>query len=140
VLNAARRVVDVGDQGALGAAVLKPIVLGPVDLDEFADAVAAMPGLMDWGQAMLPIPPEPILDHPFAQRLARDETAMSLRKLLGRKRRSKIGVMSPDEPHRQIPNCSRQLVVARLASALRSQARRAFSPETLEQPEHLPAP
>jgi hypothetical protein len=47
VLNAARRVVDVGDQRALRAAVLKPMVPGAVDLDEFADALAAMPGLMD---------------------------------------------------------------------------------------------
>jgi hypothetical protein len=46
-------VVDVHEQGALGAAVLEPRVRRTVDLNELAEAVAAFPRLVRLGQALI---------------------------------------------------------------------------------------
>ena len=63
----AGRVVDKHQQGALRPAVLEPPMLAAVDLHQFANALAPRPRLVD-AFALLAIAPQPVGDHPLAQR------------------------------------------------------------------------
>src|ERR1700730_7825997 len=67
--QAAGGVVDIDEQGGLRAAVLKPPVLGAVDLHKLTQAIASSAGLMDALQPVLPPNPKAGLDHPLPQRL-----------------------------------------------------------------------
>ena len=57
VLDAARGVVDIGDQRAFRPSVLEPVMPRAIDLDELADALAPVARLVDRGQAMLAVLP-----------------------------------------------------------------------------------
>jgi len=69
VHQAAGGVVDIDQQRALRTAVLKPPVLGAVDLHKLTQAIASSAGLMDALQPVLPPNPKAGLDHPLPQRL-----------------------------------------------------------------------
>ena len=73
-----------------------------VDLDEFAEAFAPIPRLMHRGQAAPAVDPKPVLDHPFAQGLARDAAIVQFAQLLTGKRRLEISLMLANEHHRQL--------------------------------------
>src|SRR5271163_2836306 len=74
----ARRIIDETEQRARRTAVLEPGMLRAVDLHQFAQAIAAPARLMRRGQTMPSILPQPVRDHPTAQRLARHFTAVML--------------------------------------------------------------
>src|SRR5690349_24466561 len=61
----AGRVVDEDQQGARVGAILEPAVLAAVDLDEFAQGLAAQPGLVE-APALLAGEPQAGADHPLA--------------------------------------------------------------------------
>src|SRR5258707_8969281 len=60
----ARRIVDKHQQRALWAAVLEPPVLAPVDLHQFADALAPVAWLVDTLAPLLAVGPNPGRDQP----------------------------------------------------------------------------
>jgi hypothetical protein len=62
-------IIDISQQGALRATVLEPPVLGAVDLDQFAPALAAIAWLMNRRKAPAAIQPQTVFDHPLAQGL-----------------------------------------------------------------------
>jgi hypothetical protein len=90
-------VVDEDEQGALRAAILEPPVLRAVDLDQLADALAAIAGLVDPTAALHPIRPDAGVQHPEPQRLAADDDAVDLAQLLGGQCRPEIRVLRADE-------------------------------------------
>src|ERR1700758_2594254 len=73
-----RRVIHKSQQRARRTAVLEPGVLRAVDLHQFAQTIAPPAWLMRRGEPMLTVLPQPIGDHPTAQGLARDRTAVML--------------------------------------------------------------
>ena len=60
----AGRVVDEHEKRALRPASLEPPMLAAVDLDQFADTVAPVAGLMDVLSPLLAIEPQPGFNHP----------------------------------------------------------------------------
>src|SRR5271166_3221235 len=93
-------VVDKHQQGALRPAVLEPPMLAAVDLDQFANALAPRPRLVNL-LTLLAIAPQPGFDHPLAQRFTANRDPMILAQLLGRQRRAKIPVPLADRNHRR---------------------------------------
>src|SRR5712672_1375492 len=64
-------IVNVDEQGAARPATLEPPMLRPVDLDQLAQTIAAVPRLMNRLQPGASILPETYRDHTLAHRLAR---------------------------------------------------------------------
>ncbi|MNV25674.1 hypothetical protein D3C71_1167790 [compost metagenome] len=85
------RIVDEDQQRARRATVLKPAVLGAVDLHQFTISLAPQPRLMKRPPLFSRKPDASIL-HPLTQRLTRDCDAMLFLKLLGRQRWPEIKV------------------------------------------------
>jgi hypothetical protein len=100
----ARRIVYEGQQRARRAAVLKPGVLRAVDLHQLAQAIAPPARLMRGGETMPTVLPQPIGDHPAAQGLARDRTAVMLCQLLRGQGRAEVGIPLPHDRQRQSAN------------------------------------
>ncbi len=90
--QAAGGIVHEHQKRAGRAAILEPAVLAAIDLDQLAQVLAAMARLVK-ALALGPRQPEPGLDHPGAQRLARDPQSVALLELLGRQGWAEIGVM-----------------------------------------------
>ena len=132
----ARRVVDKHQQGALRPAVFEPPMLAAVDLDQFANAVAPRPRLVNL-LALLAIAPQPGFDHPLAQRFTANRDPMILAQLLGRQGRAKIPVPLADDRQNRAPQRLGLAPVARPTAAMRDQAGRTFDPIGLQQPKHL---
>src|SRR3954451_24562136 len=88
----ARRIIDKHQQGALRPAILKPPMLAAIDLNQLADALAPRTGLVNPFQALFAIDPQPIRDHPLAQRLPTKSDPMHLTQLLRRQGRAKIPI------------------------------------------------
>src|SRR5204863_9767235 len=88
----ARRVIDKSQQRAWRAAILEPGVLRTVELHQLAQAIAPPARLMWRRQTMPTVLPQPIRNHPTAQRLARHRAAVMLRQLLRRQARAKIAI------------------------------------------------
>ena len=91
------RVVDKDESGALRATILEPPVLGPVDLNELADAIAAMSGLVDWLETPPAVLPDPFGQHPAPHGFDAQTQPVTLSQLLGRQRRAKIRVIRLDQ-------------------------------------------
>src|SRR3954467_5245241 len=70
-------------QGALRPAILKPPVLAAIDLNQFACELAPRTGLVNPFQTLLAVNPQPIRDHPLAQRLPTESDPVQLAQLLG---------------------------------------------------------
>ena len=136
LLNRARRVVDRHDQGAGFVPGLEPAVIGPVDLDQRAIAFPAQPRPMEHAP-LRSRQPEPIRDHPFAQRLARNMHAISFGQLLGHQCRAKVGIAFAHERHRVGAQAIADPVVRRSPARLVPDRCSTFLPEDLQQPLNL---
>ena len=68
-----------------------------VDLDELAEAVTAMPRLLDAFAPLSSGLPNPGADHPFSERLDRHTSVMLLDELLVRERRAEVRVLVPND-------------------------------------------
>ena len=112
-------------------------MLRSVDLGQLAEAVAAVSWLMNALLALASIDPQASVDHPSAKRLPAHRNAMQ-RQLLSGEGGPEIGVPFPDQRQRGVPNRLWLRAVARTATFLGDQPRRALGSERLEQPEHLP--
>jgi hypothetical protein len=123
----AGRVVDKHQQGALRSAVLEPPVLAAIDLDQFADAIAPRPRLVNL-LALLAIAPQPGFDHPLAQRFTANRNPMILVQLLGRQGRAKIPVPPADDRQNRAPQRLGLTPVAPATASFRDQAGRTFDP------------
>lgn len=62
--QAAGRIIDADEQGALRAAVFEPPMLRAIDLDELTDTVATMARLVHRLEPLPAIAPDPVGDHP----------------------------------------------------------------------------
>ena len=134
------RVVDKHQQGALRPTILKPPMLAAIDLDQFADAVAAWTGLVNPFQALLAVDPQTLRDHPLAQRLARPSgNPVQLDQLLGRQGRAEIAITFANDRQRLVPDRLGMTPVARLAATARNQTRAPGGLEGSQQPEDLTA-
>ncbi len=77
------------DRGAARRALLEPLVVAAVDLDELAAARPAAPGLLDPRLSTSPRHPQAVLGHPLPERLDRQREPVLLRQLLVGQRRTK---------------------------------------------------
>jgi hypothetical protein len=117
---------------------LEPAVVGAVDLNQLAQALAAQAGSVE-AAAFLARQPKPILDHPSPQRLPRNPQVMPLRQRFGRQRRAEVQVLLPDQVQHHLADRVADPVVRRPPAGTMDQRRRAFLAEPLQQPEHLPS-
>ena len=133
------RVVDKHQQRALRPAILKPPVLATVNLDQLADTIATVTGLVNTLSPPLAVEPQPGFDHPQPQRLSAECDFVNLTQFLGCQGRAKIPVpLANDCENRSAQRFGFPSIAAATAS-LRDQARRTLSPVRLQQPEHLTA-
>ena len=132
-------IIDISQKRALWATVLEPPMLGAVDLDQFAPALAVIAWLVHGRKPSAAIQPQTFLDHPFADRLSGHGTTMGLPQLLSSQRRTEVWIALLDDRHDQITDRLRQAVVARFATPLRYEAGSSMLPEVLQQPEDLSA-
>jgi hypothetical protein len=91
-----------------------------VDLDHFARAVVTIARQI--GAGRLAIFPQADVDHELAQALVGNPHILALSKILGRQRRTKIGVMRPNQRDPLLPECLAEPTIARLAELARNQA------------------
>jgi hypothetical protein len=112
-------------------------VLGAVDLNELADAIAAMSGLVDRLETLPAVFPKPFGQHPAPNGFDAQTQPVTLSQLLGRQRRAKIRVIRLDQRERFGSHDRRIGPVARLAASLRQQRRGPIGPINLQQPKHL---
>src|SRR6478735_1053308 len=73
-------------------------MLGTVDLNQLAVGLAPQPRLME-RPSLLARQPQAGLRHPLAQGLARHRQTITLRKLLGRQRRTKVRIALAHDRH-----------------------------------------
>ena len=92
VHQAAGGVVDINEQRALRPAILKPPMLGTVELHQLTEAIAPRSRLMDALQPVLTPNPKAGADHPLPQRLDPEIQAVNFRQFLGRQCGAKVGV------------------------------------------------
>ncbi|MCY1301281.1 hypothetical protein D9M70_508840 [compost metagenome] len=131
------RVIDVDQQRARRRPVLEPAVVAAIDLDQLAEAGAAVPRLVHLGRAQLPGDPEAGVDHDPAHRLGGQVDAMALAQLLGRQRRAEVGVAVADQAAHAGFQPGRELAVAVTATLARTQAARAVLAVAQHQTFHL---
>ena len=93
VHQATGRVVNEHEQRALRPAILKPPVLAAVNLDQLANAIAPVTGLMDTLPPLLAIEPQPRFNHPKPQRLTAEHDPVNLAQLLGRPGRNPSSIL-----------------------------------------------
>jgi hypothetical protein len=142
----AGRVIDKHQQGALRSAVLEPPVLAAIDLDQFADAFAPRPRLVNL-LALLAIAPQPSFDHPLAQCLTTKGDPMILAQLLGRQEpapglnrgRAKIPIPLADDRQNRSPQPLRLAPVAAPTASPRDQTSRTRGSVRLQQSKYLTA-
>ncbi len=89
----ARRIVDEDQKAALRAAVLKPPVLRPVDLNELAATIPAVAWLIGTGPPGFAVLPKTSLDHQESERLTSQVDVVALGKILTGQGRTEIAVM-----------------------------------------------
>src|SRR4051812_44943595 len=133
----ARRVIDKHQQGALRPAILKPPMLAAVDLNQLANALAPRTGLVNLFQALLAVDPQPIRDHPLAQRLPTERDRVQLAQLLGCQGRAEIPVTLANDRQRRGPKLGGLAPVAGTTTPLRDQAGRTLGPVRLQKPKYL---
>src|SRR3954464_9877471 len=133
----ARRIVDKHQQGALRPAILKPPMLAAVDLNQLADALAPRTGLVNPFQALLAVDPQPVSDHPLAQRLPTESNPVQLAQLLRRQGRAEIPIAFANDRQRRGPKLGGLAPVARTTTPLRDQAGRTLGPINLQKPKYL---
>src|SRR2546423_1742240 len=95
--QATGNVVDEHQQGAHRSAALEPAMLRAVYLDQFADTVAPIAGLVDTWPALLTRRPETFLGHPEPNSLSAKADVVQLTQLLSGHGRAEIGIALPDD-------------------------------------------
>src|SRR5215208_874202 len=130
-------VIDEHQQRALRPAILKPPMLAAVNLNQFANALAPRTGLVNAFQALLAVNPQPIRDHPLAQRLPTESDPVQLAQLLGCQGRAEIPITLANDRQRRGPKLGRLAPVAGTTTPLRDQARRTLGPISLQKPKYL---
>src|SRR3954468_2048106 len=133
----ARRIIDKHQQGALRPAILKPPMLAAIDLNQLADALAPRTGLVNPFQALLAVDPQPIRDHPLAQRLPTESNPVQLAQLLGCQGRAEIPITLANDRQRRGPKLGGFAPVAGTTTPLRDQAYRTLGPVSFQKPKYL---
>lgn len=131
-------IVHEHQQGALRAATLKPPVLAAVHLDQLAETIAPVTGLVDALVTITPTNPDAVVDHPLAQRLDADRQAVDLGQLLSRKRWTEILVALANDGQAGLTEDHAMGPVAGLATALGDQGVWASGAKGVQQPVDLP--
>ena len=102
-------------------------MLAAVDLDQLAHVLTAMARLVK-ALAFGPRPPDPGLDHPAAQRLARDPQIVAVRELLGSQGWAEIRIMLAHQGDGLVAQDIRQAIVGGpAATAICDRSRTAIS-------------
>ena len=114
-------------------------MLGAVDLDQLADALAPITRLVNPAAALHAIRPETGVEHPQPQRLAPDGDAVDLAQLLGGQRRPEIRVARLDQLQGLGLDVGRHLPIAGSAALLGNEGGGAVLLIGLRQSEHLTA-
>ncbi len=135
----ARRVIDVDQQRARLGPVLEPSVVAAIDLDQLADARAAVPRLVDLGCSLATRLPQASLNHQPADRLLAERHAVKLTQLLASQRRAEVGVALPDQGNRSAGDAVIELVVAGPSTLRGDQPRGSAGLVSLDQSLELPA-
>jgi hypothetical protein len=112
-----RGIVDEDQQGARCAPILEPAVLTAVDLDQLAVGFTPQARLMK-ASSLLARQPQPILDHPPAQRLSRDLDSVLLEQNLRRQARAEIGIARPNQFDHILVDARNKTVVGGAATSL----------------------
>src|SRR4051794_9319890 len=130
-------IIDEHQQRALRPTILKPPMLVAVDLNQLADAVAPRTGLVNPFQALLAVNPQPIRDHPLAQRLPSKSNPVQLAQLLRRQGRAEIPITLANDRQRRGPKLGGLAPVAGTTTPLRNQACRPLGAINLQKPKYL---
>src|SRR5215211_962915 len=112
-------------------------MLAAIDLNQLADALAPRTGLVNPFQALLAIDPQPIRDHPLAQRLPTESNPVQLAQLLRRQGRAEIPITLANDRQRRGPKLGGLAPVAGTTAPLRDQAGRTLGPVSLQKPKYL---
>lgn len=134
----AGRIINEDKQSAGRPAVLEPVMIGAIDLDQLANAFPAQARLVKRA-ALLPREPNPGVLHPFAERLAGDLQPVVFIKLLNRECRAEVDVVLTDQRHRELPNRRINPVVRHTTAGLVPDRRRTFRLKRLQKPVNLSA-
>jgi hypothetical protein len=113
-------------------------MLAAVDLHQLAQSFSAQPGLMK-ASALLAGEPQARLDHPPAQRFARDLQPVLLGQHLGRQRRAEVGVSGAHQLDCPVTQLIRQPVVRWPATGLVRDGTGATQAVGLQEPVRLPS-
>ena len=119
-----------------GSAVLKPVMLAAVNLNELAGAIAAVAGLLDTLATLHTGLPNAIFDHPLSERLDRHPKAVQLEELLVGQRRAEIRIPRPDDAQGLLTQPVGQGVIA-LATPTRDESSGSVTLVASVQPLHL---
>src|SRR3954451_20707788 len=103
-------------------------MLAPVDLNQLADALAPRTRLVNPFQALLGGDPQPIRDHPLAQRLPTEPDRVQLAQLFGCQGRAESPVTLANDRQRRGPKLGGLAPVAGTTTPLRDQAGRTLGP------------
>ena len=95
-------------------------MLATVDLHELAQARTPLTRLVGAARPLRTGDPEPGVDHPVAQRLARDADVVPLRKLLTRQRRAEIRVVTSHALDSPLTNGRSKLPITRTSALVRN--------------------
>jgi hypothetical protein len=134
---ATRGIVDEDQQGARCAPILEPAVLAAVDPDQLAVGFTPQARLMK-ASSLLARQPQPILDHPPAQRLSRDFDSVLLEQNLRRQARAEIGIARRNQFDHILADARNKPVVRGAAASLVDQRSAATIAIRGQQPVRLP--
>src|SRR4051794_26245239 len=112
-------------------------MLAAVDLNQLADALAPRTGLVNPFQALLAVDPQPLRNHPLAQRLPAESNPVQLAQLLGCQGRAEIPITLANDRQRHGPKLGGLAPVAGTTTPLRDQAGRTLGPVSLQKPKDL---
>src|SRR3954464_4201750 len=112
-------------------------MLAAIYLNQLADALAPRTGLVNPFQALLAVDPQPIRDHPLAQRLPTERDPVHLAQLLGCQGRAEIPITLANDRQRRGPKLGGLAPVAGTTTPLRDQAGHTLGPVSLQKPQYL---
>ncbi len=135
----ARCVIDEHQQGAATGALLEPLVIAAIDLDQLAATRPTVSRLLDLRLSASAGNPEAVLDHPVPERLDRELQAVPLRQLLVGERRAEALVPGADRGQRLPLQLRSQPPIAGSAAMFRRQALGAVPLVGAAESAHLPA-
>ena len=131
-------VVDEDDERTVRPAPLEPVVGGAVDLNQLSPAGPARTALVDARRLTHLELPQPLGDHPLAQRLDGELVLMPFGQLLTSQSGPEIGIVGPDQIEDLPPDRVGDPIVGGLAPATGNQAGCPLGPVALHQALDLP--